>query len=86
MDKHARAERVRIRLEYRPDVVLLTVEDDGRGFEITKTPADSFGLGIMHERAARIGAELHIESRVGRGTRVALSWPASACRRKEGTR
>jgi two-component system nitrate/nitrite sensor histidine kinase NarX len=74
--KHARAQTVRVLLtrvsggEY---VVL--VEDDGVGFrtpEAEGRPGEHIGLSIMQERARRIGAELHIESEPGEGTRVEL--------------
>ena len=36
-----------------------------------------FGLAGMHERAALIGAALHVQSAPGQGTRVRLVWPAA---------
>jgi len=35
------------------------------------------GLGIMHERAALIGATLEIDTGKGRGTTITVTWPGS---------
>jgi nitrate/nitrite-specific signal transduction histidine kinase/PAS domain-containing protein len=68
--KHAGATSVTIGLRLAPDCVDLVVADDGRGFDPATVSASSLGLGIMRERAATIGADLQIESRVGEGTTV----------------
>lgn len=80
--RHAAATRVEVRLRQSGDRLVLTVEDDGRGFERaaatppTPSPGEHFGLVGMHERAQALGGELAVESRPGRGTtvRVALPW------------
>ena len=57
----------------------LIIEDDGRGFEASNGPLDGKGGGVglvgMRERAALIGAEVHIESTLGRGTTVFMRVP-----------
>jgi two-component system nitrate/nitrite sensor histidine kinase NarX len=53
----------------------LCVRDDGRGFEPQHIPGRSMGLQIMRERAQMIGAEVQIESRIGGGTTVTVTWP-----------
>jgi len=73
--KHAGASQVTLRLDFQPDTVSLTMVDDGRGFDVQDTPPDSFGLSIMRERAAKIGADFHIESEIGKGTQVSVVWP-----------
>ena len=84
--KHAKAEHVTVSLLPSPPAdaqatgdwqgqVTLAVGDDGQGFDPGDLQPDQLGLGIMRERAETIGAELGIESRPGRGTRVTLIWP-----------
>ena len=75
--RHSRATRVDVLLERQGDVVLLTVEDNGVGFEPddADTTAGGFGLLGMHERAALVGATLQIESAAGGGTTVLLRLP-----------
>jgi PAS domain S-box-containing protein len=80
--KHARATKVDIILERRPEHVLLIVEDDGAGFDQADTAGGRRGFGLlgMQERAALIGASLQIESEPGKGTtilvRMVFSTPA----------
>jgi signal transduction histidine kinase len=76
--KHARATEVTVTLEAGPDTVVLTVADNGCGFDTTARlvqPASSLGMVSMRERAESIGARLHIESAPGKGTRVIVEAP-----------
>ncbi len=78
--KHAAATRVELSLHRDPDgQVVLTVTDDGSGFDpaIAGGPT-SFGLIGMHERANLLGASLVVKSRSGQGTRLTLALPPSA--------
>ncbi|WP_172450706.1 GAF domain-containing protein [Candidatus Chloroploca asiatica] len=70
--KHASASHVVLTLTFTPGHVVLTVQDDGRGFDATTVRSHSLGLGIMRERAAKIGARLEMTSRIGMGTRIAV--------------
>lgn len=76
--KHAQANRAVVSLALDKDVLYVTVEDDGKGFDIvynnSKTKS-KFGLDIMRERAAIIGATIKIASIVDRGSCVFLSIP-----------
>ncbi len=72
--KHARAHTLRVALVTTPAQVSLTIEDDGQGFDPQNVPADHFGLRIMRERAASIGAALTLNTRIGEGTSVAVQW------------
>jgi signal transduction histidine kinase len=75
--KHARAEAATVTLRTTARSVCLTVSDDGVGFDpaAVQQPARDHGWGlmIMRERAAAIGAQLSIESSPGRGTRVVVT-------------
>lgn len=77
-NRHAHAENITLALEFRDQDVRISVQDDGVGFEQGawwETSQSHFGLGVMHSRAARIGADLQIDSSPGRGTRVTLTLP-----------
>jgi signal transduction histidine kinase len=54
--------------------VLLSISDDGRGFDPAQVPHNRLGLGIMQERAQAIGAFVTIESQPGQGTQVTVLW------------
>lgn len=76
--RHSKANTIRLILEANQFEIKLIVEDDGIGFdpqEWWKNTQDHFGLGIIHGRAARIGAQLRIDSSVVQGTRVVLTLP-----------
>ncbi|MCB8987859.1 MAG: GAF domain-containing protein [Ardenticatenaceae bacterium] len=68
--KHAGATQVMLRLRFGPDCVEMVVVDNGRGFDTTAVGIHSLGLGIMRERAAKIAADLQVESIVGQGTTI----------------
>jgi two-component system, NarL family, sensor kinase len=77
--RHARASRITLRLERGADVVRLTIEDDGQGFDVgaVASPRDTrrFGLLGMRERARLLGGDVHVESTPGVGTRVTATIP-----------
>jgi signal transduction histidine kinase len=80
--KHARARQASVGLVCTPGPdgkasrVELCIEDDGIGFDPERVPANQFGLSIMRERAAAIGATLGIHSHPGAGTQVTAVWQA----------
>jgi histidine kinase/DNA gyrase B/HSP90-like ATPase/histidine kinase/PAS domain-containing protein len=72
--KHANARRIDVKVQHRRSSVVLTVRDDGIGFDPT-TVEDGYGRQSMRERAESIGARLDIASSPGRGTTVSLHVP-----------
>jgi two-component system nitrate/nitrite sensor histidine kinase NarX len=77
--KHAQAGHVLVRLQGGRDLELV-VQDDGEGFDAAGLATRcemQVGLHIMRERAARLNAQLSIDSAPGRGTRVALRVPGA---------
>jgi signal transduction histidine kinase len=78
--KHARATNVSLTLRGCCDEngVILTVRDNGRGFDPQQVPAGRLGLGIIRERAAAIKARLSITSLAGQGTTVKVIWAGEA--------
>jgi signal transduction histidine kinase len=76
--KHAKANKVTIRLDYADEVVGLQVEDDGCGFDQNRidTPnRRAWGLIGMEERANLLGGRLRVDSTPGGGTRVEVMIP-----------
>lgn len=74
--KHARASHVEVSLSgySHENGVLLSVKDDGRGFDLNNVPADRLGLKIIRERAQAISASLSIETHPDRGTQILVEW------------
>ena len=77
--KHAQASEVWVKVSKGPSWIF-SVRDNGRGFDAASVDDNgtSFGLQIMRERAAGIGALVRMQSRPGQGTEVLLSLPAQA--------
>jgi nitrate/nitrite-specific signal transduction histidine kinase len=76
--KHSRATKVWIRLERREAEVVLTVEDDGTGFQLSEVAGKrrrSFGLATMRERAESVGASLEVLPVPGEGTTIRVRFP-----------
>ena len=70
-----------IGLESSPDTAVLTIADNGRGFDIDALFAQvrtSLGIVSMRERAESTGGRLRVESAPGQGTRVIVEAPSTA--------
>jgi signal transduction histidine kinase len=72
--KHADASDLLVDLTGDRDEVRLLVRDDGVGFDTDESTRGSFGLRIMRERAAAIGADLAVVSSPNAGTSVRVAW------------
>lgn len=73
--RHARAKEVHIRLKATSSAVLLTITDNGRGFNMTKQTHVGHGLSNMRARAEELGGSFHLHSSVGHGTTLSLTLP-----------
>lgn len=71
--KHARANKVSITLSEWDGTLMLTVKDNGKGFDPAIRKAKSTGLTGIRERAAMVGAKAEITSQTGRGTTVRVT-------------
>jgi len=79
--KHADASEIKIRLEYEPDLVKFSVEDDGCGFDpvrINQSERPSWGIEGMRERVNLLGGYFDLDSRPGLGTRIEVEIPYSS--------
>ena len=78
--KHAAARNVSVHFAPTDDRLVLTVRDDGKGFDVrrglaTARAEHSFGLFSVSERVRHLGGSLDISSAPGAGTTVTLSVP-----------
>lgn len=71
--KYAEASRVSVLLSKWNGTWLLTINDNGKGFDTTSQKAQSFGLVGIRERAALLGGKAEIISAAGKGTTVRVS-------------
>src|SRR5579864_9148650 len=74
--RHSQATKVRIRVQQEPTRLLLSIQDDGRGFDVKQ----SKGLGLLgiEERVARLGGKCGVHSSPGGGTILAVELPLPA--------
>jgi signal transduction histidine kinase len=77
--KHANASRICVALAQEEGKITLTVQDNGRGFDVETIEADGhYGVQGMRERAAMMGAQLTIQRGIHGGTEVQLVWDGGA--------
>jgi two-component system sensor histidine kinase DegS len=79
--KHSGASSVMVATEIEGDDWVLTIRDDGRGFDVGAVAARgrrNFGLQFMQERAELIGGRFEVHSRPDGGTLVRLAIPVGA--------
>lgn len=77
--KHARASVVRVYLQRLTTSVLVTIEDDGTGFDPASlshaTGGSGLGLVSIRERATQLGGTVSLETAPGKGVRLTIEVP-----------
>jgi signal transduction histidine kinase len=82
-EKHSRASRVDVILNFGSDAFECAVRDDGIGFDVASAAdrvsvGSGFGLGGMKQRADSAGGWLKVNSQPGAGTEIAFGFPLEA--------
>jgi signal transduction histidine kinase len=80
ISRHAQASQAWIDVNFTSEDLRVQVRDDGRGYEMPKSPAEfaasgHYGLLGIQERAELIGARLAIQSTPGKGTILTINLP-----------
>jgi signal transduction histidine kinase len=77
--KHAHATALEVTLRRQDDAIILTVKDNGHGFDPSSAPAANgrphYGQQDMRERAQLLGALLTVTSETGGGARIEVVLP-----------
>jgi PAS domain S-box-containing protein len=83
--KHAKAKSASVVLEKRDNLIVLIIEDDGKGFNPQAKKNLSNGLGLigMEERSALVGGTFEIESAPKQGTTIFVRVPASFVKKEK---
>jgi len=71
--RHAHATHSVVRLARRGSMAVLTIEDDGIGFDVRSGQSGN-GLPNMRDRAAAMGGTLRVASKSGKGTKLRLTF------------
>jgi two-component system sensor histidine kinase DegS len=79
VEKHAAATVVGVTVKFDPQQIVITVEDNGKGFELSELGdlprVGRLGLMGMEERARLLGGSIKIQSVLNKGTSVFISVP-----------
>jgi signal transduction histidine kinase len=76
ISQHAGTDRARLGIKIEQGQLVMSIEDDGKGFDPTARGAvGGLGLLSMKERAAQVGGTATITSQVGQGTRIRVVLP-----------
>lgn len=83
VEKHSGATELAVRIELQHSKLQVTVEDNGKGFnpKLVHEKSDrthGIGLESIQERAASIGATVHISSTIGSGSEITIRIPVPA--------
>lgn len=73
--KHAAATQAHVTIQKHPQALVMTIEDNGKGFDPELRPGDHGGFGqvSLKERARILGASLLVQSAPGKGTTVIVT-------------
>jgi PAS domain S-box-containing protein len=81
--RHSDATKAVVKLEYEPQKIIMTITDNGKGFEPPERLSDlasigKLGLTGMEERARLLGGTLRVQSMPGEGTAVTVELPLNS--------
>jgi PAS domain S-box-containing protein len=76
--KHAHAAHATVRVANTDGRLVITISDDGAGFDVDHVRPGHLGLGTMRERADVLGAELSVSAAGDTGTTVTVALDASS--------
>lgn len=76
--RHSKAKTVAIKFAWNKADLILSITDNGHGFEIanvTRHPSRHLGIEVMRQRATMLAGTLEIESRLEKGTKIVVRVP-----------
>jgi two-component system NarL family sensor kinase len=73
--KHAQAQEIIVQINYLEDLMIITVEDDGNGFDFENTQYQGMGLKNVEYRAQYLKGKFSVESSPGVGTIMVVEIP-----------
>ena len=73
--RHAQASRIHVALTINPGVIIVSIADNGKGFDYAACSGKSFGLAGMRERAEKFGGRLEVFSVPEHGAKVVVEIP-----------
>jgi two-component system, NarL family, sensor histidine kinase DegS len=74
--RHSQATLLKINVDLTDDLIRVSVDDNGKGFDIDSVQEQNLGLKLIRERTEMLGGTFEIDSATGKGTRIMFSLPA----------
>lgn len=75
--RYSQATQVKLQIDASEVEVRVTVEDNGRGFDVESIgEKGGMGLKVIRERVEMLGGEIQVHSVIGQGTHIMFSIPA----------
>lgn len=68
--KYSKASKIFLQLFCREGKLIIQIEDNGVGFDKTKSKADSLGMNTLKERVALLSGEIEIDTAPNKGTNI----------------
>lgn len=75
--KHAKATHLKTTVDSSKQELIITIEDNGQGFDVSKKNQNGLGLINIKSRAALINANIKIKSEINEGTTLTIIYPYS---------
>jgi NarL family two-component system sensor histidine kinase YdfH len=73
--QHAQAKQVAVTLSKADEHLLVSVQDNGQGFDPSAIPSGHYGILGIRERVRLINGSVNIQSEIGKGTKVEVKFP-----------
>lgn len=75
---HSQATQVIVQMDSSPDGLRVSIEDNGRGFEVEKIKEKGgMGLKVMRDRVQMLGGSFDVHSTIGHGAHILFQIPAT---------
>jgi len=74
--RHSQATLIKINVDLTDDLVRVSVDDNGKGFDIDTVQGQNLGLKLIRERTEMLGGTFEVDSAMGKGTRIMFSLPS----------
>jgi signal transduction histidine kinase len=72
--RHSQATLVKIHLDLGTDLIRISVDDNGRGFDPeTLKESNNLGLKLIRERSEMLGGNFEIDSALGSGAKISFT-------------
>jgi len=72
---HAKANNVEVNIVMKDKNLLLTIQDDGQGFDPASIPSGHYGILGIKERVRLVNGSVNIQSEIGKGTMLRIEMP-----------